>query len=263
MVDIDIEELGQVLTTAGKAIMEVYGREPGGQNLTLKSDDSPLTEADIRANDIITAFLQQRYPDIPIISEENELLDYEIRKGWEYVWLLDPLDGTKEFINRTGEFSINLALVQAGKAVIGCIYLPVDNEFYFAKQGSGSFMVKDGKQEKLMANTVSLHQGGLRVVTSRSHMDDLTRKAIDKLDNPQLIVLGSALKFLSIAKGQADYYPRMIHIMEWDTAAGQVIIEEAGGSLIDAIFKRPLQYNKPTMVNPMFIAAANITKYED
>ncbi|MBL0098793.1 MAG: 3'(2'),5'-bisphosphate nucleotidase CysQ [Saprospiraceae bacterium] len=241
---------------ASEAILKIY-RSSTYTTLT-KTDETPVTDADILANDMITKFLNRKFPDIPVISEETELLPYEFRKKRDYVWLLDPLDGTKEFINQTDEFSINLALVYKGSPVAGFISLPVYSHLYYAIHGEGAYQLKDGYEVRLNASTFSLDQPLLKVVISRNHMDLQTKTYIDKLKDPELITLGSALKFTSIAKGEADYYPRMIHIKEWDTAAGQIIIEEAGGSLTDANTGLPLMYNKSSMVNPYFIACGKI-----
>jgi 3'(2'), 5'-bisphosphate nucleotidase len=241
---------------AGAAIMSYYGCE--SYDTILKTDKTPVTAADLKANNIITQQLLDLYPDIPVISEEAELPPYTQREKYLYLWLLDPLDGTKEFINRTDEFSINLALICRDCPVAGFIYIPVSKKFYYAIKGQGAYEVINDIKVNLQSSTFSLSQKGLRVVISRNSMDVQTYKYIDALDHPILIKLGSALKFISIAKGKSDYYPRMINIMEWDTAAGQIIIEEAGGALLDAETGVPLKYNKPSMINPFFIARGNL-----
>ncbi len=249
-----IPQIIDLLKDAGEAIMKIYGE---AFKVDKKSDQTPVTDADLVSNQIITEGLLQLFPEIPIISEENEIENYTIRKNWTYVWLLDPLDGTKEFINHTDEFSINLALIKNGCPVLTFIYLPVFKSMYFAQKGEGAFQIIDGNKIKLSVSSFELNQKNLRVCVSRSHMDKLTQKNIDNLNDPVLLPIGSALKFLSIAKGEADYYPRMLNIMEWDTAAGQLIIEEAGGSLVDANSNLALTYNKESMYNPWFIAQGN------
>lgn len=256
--DKEIEEIIDMLHKAGSVIMHYYKNDNLSLETLLKNDSTPVTIADIASNDIIYTFLQTNFPHIPIISEETELESYDIRKNWEYVWLIDPLDGTKEFLNQTDEFTINLALVRNGKAIMGFIYLPVFERVYYAVNGQGAFEINKGIKTQISVSSFSFQQSGIKVVTSRSYMDIHTSTYIEVLDAPEMIKLGSALKFASIATGEADYYPRMIHIMEWDTAAGQIIIEEAGGSLVDSHTGKPLQYNKSTMVNPTFLAAGKI-----
>mgnify|MGYP001218856015 CR=1 FL=1 len=254
----NIQYISSLLTEAGTAVMKIYEAVDLRYNTAYKEDNSPVTDADLMSNKIISAGLLDIFPDIPIISEESNIDSYHQRKKWKYVWLLDPLDGTKEFINRSDEFSINLALIKNGAPVAGFIYLPVFKTLYYAIQGSGAFEVFENQTNNISVNSFSLDQQGLRIVASRSEMDSSTKSYIDILDSPEIISLGSALKFISIAKGDADYYPRMIHIMEWDTAAGQIIIEEAGGALVEADSGLPLTYNKPTMINPYFIASGKI-----
>lgn len=252
----NIEDILGVLRLAGDAIMQYY--KLGSVDTIYKKDNSPVTIADTTANDIICDFLTKKYPDIPIISEERPLVDFEIRKHWQYLWLVDPLDGTKEFLNKTDEFTINLALVKDGQAIAGFIHLPAFGSMYYAVKDHGAYEVRDQFRTSLQVNKISLIQSELRVVSSRSYTDERTNAYISVLDNPTIVKLGSALKFVAIAKGEADYYPRMIHIMEWDTAAGQVIIEEAGGHLVEAASGLPLVYNKPSMVNPYFIASGKL-----
>lgn len=251
-----LDRLTEICADAGKLIMDVY--RTGHYSVTEKTDQSPVTEADMLSHRYITKNLKSLFPDIPIISEESELIGFDERSDYDYVWLLDPLDGTKEFIHKTDEFSINLALIYKGEAIGGFIYLPVFESFYFAMKGSGSWVLKDNTTSGLKASSFSLKDAGLRVVSSRSNPDALTQSYIDALKSPQIVRLGSALKFINIASGEADYYPRMVNIMEWDTAAGQVLIEEAGGTMVDAPTGKPLRYNKAHMANPYFIASGNI-----
>lgn len=224
-----------------------------------KEDKSPVTSADLASDEIITKGLAALTPSWKVISEEKALPEQNEQKQTDYFWILDPLDGTKEFLHRTDEFSINLALIHGKEVVAGYIYLPVFRELYYAVKGYGSFQYHENSKEKrLQVNSFSLKDENLKVVTSRNHIDYGTRVYLEKLNNPNLISMGSALKFINIANGKADYYPRMIQIMEWDTAAGQIIIEEAGGSLVNANTGEPLTYNKPGMINPYFIASGKI-----
>jgi 3'(2'), 5'-bisphosphate nucleotidase len=247
------QAITELIYQASEAIMDVYTKNQ--YQADLKEDHSPVTEADLVSHKIITEGLQRLYPEVPVLSEESAHPPYDIRKEYAYLWLLDPLDGTKEFINRTDEFSINLALIHKGKPVAGYIHLPVFRKLYYAIHKKGAFEIAGKETRRIEAARFSLQDSGLKVVGSRSHMDDLTKEYIDKLTNPHMISLGSALKFISIATGEAHYYPRMIQIMEWDTAAGQILIEEAGGSLVDADTGLPLRYNKVMLKNPYFIAS--------
>jgi len=257
-----ISEIEDILLVAANAIMDIYQSDKNSEyDIELKSDMSPLTKADLASNDIISTFLRKKFPLIPIISEESEIEVYENRKNWEYVWLLDPLDGTKEFIRKSDEFSINLALIHNNQPIAGFIYLPVYKKLYYAIKGQGAFEVMNNQTYPLHVKNFTLKQKGLKVIASRSLMDDRTKNYINVLDTPEILFAGSALKFISIAKGEADYYPRMIHIMEWDTAAGQIIIEEAGGALVDAYSGLPLTYNKSSLKNPHFIASGKMIEF--
>lgn len=245
-----------LLIEAGQAIMMYY--QDHSFEVEIKSDNSPVTSADLASDAILSAGLQKLTPSWPIISEETDQYSYDQRKAMDYFWLLDPLDGTKEFLNHTDEFTINLALIHDESPVAGFIYVPVTKELYFAIKNQGSFQVIDGAELPLQASQFSLEDSHLRVVSSRNYTDPRTDTYIRHLQSPTIIAKGSALKFVWIAKGAADYYPRMIHIMEWDTAAGQIIIEEAGGKLVEATSGQPLKYNKSVMVNPFFIASGKI-----
>lgn len=253
----DYIQICNILREAGNVIIEYYNNE--NFSVALKSDESPVTSADIASDRIITDALLEMYPDLKILSEESNTMSYEFRKNLDYLWVLDPLDGTKEFLNHTDEFSINLALIQAGTVVAGFIYLPVFGQIYYAIKDRGAFCIDvEGIETRIGVNQFTLKDKGLRVLASRSHMDQKTKAYIDVLKEPQIIYKGSAIKFISIATGEADYYPRMLNIMEWDTAAGQIIIEESGGSLVAADSGLKLSYNKPSLLNPYFIAAGQI-----
>lgn len=262
--------------------MEVYNRAGGDFSVELKEDRTPLTEADRASNSIITRGLQELFPDIPVISEENQEIPYEVRRSFEYCWLLDPLDGTKEFLQRNGEFTINLALIHRGQPVAGFISVPCKNLFYYAIKKEGAYKVeqdrasvsreKEPRQEngsgqsnifpvqgvRLRAAEFSMDQPGLAVVASRSHFDEQTKKFIENLNQPRLTNRGSSLKFMMLAEGQAHLYPRLSRTMEWDTAAGQAILEEAGGQVVDFYTRRPMTYNKESLVNPPFLASARL-----
>jgi 3'(2'), 5'-bisphosphate nucleotidase len=243
-----------ILHEAGRAAMSVYADE-ATFGIETKSDQSPVTEADKRSNTIIIDHLTRFYPGIPVISEESQQLPYEERKNFNRFFLVDPLDGTKEFIRRNGEFTINIAYFEDDHLSAGFVGVPASNQIYFAEKGKGAFRL-DGNSRQYELRTVPfyLHQPGLKVVASRSHMDPETSKIIDGLQNPELIATGSALKFLRIAEGAAHFYPRLGPTMEWDTAAAQCILEESGGSVISLPGLMPMMYNKENLLNPHFLA---------
>lgn len=249
-----VEEIVQIARLAGGAIMNIYGKEDFG--VEFKSDESPLTIADKASNDIICEGLERLSIQYPIVSEENKEISYEDRKNYEYHWLVDPLDGTKEFIKRNGEFTVNIALIHKGEAVMGVVYVPCLQETYWAVRGSGAFLEVNGEITQLHAPAFKLSDPNLKVVCSRSHLNEETQAFVDALDQPELVPTGSSLKFLIIAKGAAHVYPRLGPTMEWDTAAAHAILQEAGGSIIDEESKESLRYNKENLRNPYFIAYA-------
>lgn len=243
----------EIAKKAGAEILKIYENE-ADFGIEQKADDSPLTKADRAANEVICHGLEALSLQYPIVSEENKAIPYTERKHYSHSWLVDPLDGTKEFIKRNGEFTVNIALIENQQPVLGVVYAPDLNEMYWAVKDHGAFLVENGKDRKLAANTFTLYDAGLRVVCSRSHLNKPTQDFVDQLTNPELVATGSSLKFLIMAKGQADVYPRLGPTMEWDTGAAQIILEEAGGSVIDEVTKEPLLYNKENLLNPYFIA---------
>jgi len=239
-----------ILKSAGKSILDIYATD---FSVFQKDDMSPLTLADKQSHEILADYLQKHYP-FPVLSEEGRNIPYPERQQWKNFWLVDPLDGTKEFVKKNGEFTINVALVHEGKPVIGIIYVPLTDTLYYASTGQGAYKVKDGKTERLPL----VHRSGkLTVVGSRSHaskeFDAFVRTIQEKHGEVDVVSAGSALKFCLVAEGLADMYPRLGPTMEWDTAAGQVIVEEAGGSVVEAEGGRPLRYNKELLTNPNFI----------
>lgn len=236
---------------AGKEILEVYNSDDF--QTQLKEDNSPLTIADTRAHDRIVEVLRQ-HSSFPILSEEGKDIPYSERRDWERFWLVDPLDGTKEFIKRNGEFTVNIALIEKNVPVLGVVGVPVKGELYYAVTGRGAFMQISGKVTALPKRTpADLKKSGLRVVASRSHMNEDTHRYIDSLNQPLLISAGSSLKFMAVAKGEADLYPRYIPCMEWDTAAADVIVREVGLATINIETRRPLEYNKEDLRTPYFV----------
>ena len=249
-------EVIRIAKEAGLAILEVYADE-ANFNTTLKDDRSPLTKADQRANEIIVKGLESLSPRYPIISEENKQIPYKQRKDYTTFWLVDPLDGTKEFIKRNGEFTVNIALVENGRPIMGVVHVPVSGETYWGAKDQGAFATNSSDElTRLTTGLYNPADKGIRVVCSRSHINQATQEFIDELDEPIAVSKGSSLKFLLIASGQAEVYPRMGPTMEWDTGAAQIILEEAGGSIIQNENGQPLQYNKEDLLNPYFIAMA-------
>ena len=243
----------EVAKEAGAAILSVYNDEASFET-ELKDDKSPLTRADKLANEVIVEGLEKLPEIYPIISEENKQIAYDERKNFETFWLVDPLDGTKEFIKRNGEFTVNIALVKNGSPIMGVVYVPVSQDLYWAVKGEGAYYGSFDDAQRLLANEYKLTDSGLRVVCSRSHINQATQDFIDKLDAPEAVSKGSSLKFLLIASGKAEVYPRMGPTMEWDTGAAQIILEESGGSILQLETNEPLEYNKENLLNPYFIA---------
>lgn len=249
-----IPEVLEIARMAGSAIMDVYAGE-ADFGVEQKPDNTPVTRADRAANRIICDALEALTPDWPIISEENDLPPYDERRNWDYCWIVDPLDGTKEFIRQSGEFCINIALAHRGEAVLGVILAPVSGECFWALKGHGAFELRPGEGDvRLQCASFRWEDEGLRLLTSRSHLNAATEKLVGQFRDPQFIRRGSAVKFGMLARGEADVYPRMGHTGEWDTAAGQIIIEEAGGALLDYQTQKPLLYNKESTENPFFYA---------
>lgn len=250
------EELCTIARAAGAAILDIY-ENASAIEISKKADDSPLTAADQASNEVICAGLESLPLSYPIISEENKAVPYETRKDYEYYWLVDPLDGTKEFIKRNGEFTVNIALIHGGQAVMGVVYAPVLDEMYYAAKGQGAFLQKDGQTKALKAPSFRQTDKGLNVVCSRSHLNEETQKFVDALVEPDLVPKGSSLKFLLLATGDAHLYPRLAPTMEWDTAAAQAVLEEAGGKVLQHGSDQALQYNKEDLLNPSFVAYAH------
>ena len=253
---------------AGEAILEVYGSE---FSIERKADSSPLTVADKRSHEIITERLKGlQNARFPLLSEEGRDIPYGERREWKYYWLIDPLDGTKEFIRRNGEFTVNIALMYKDRPVAGVILVPAGDILYFAAEGRGSFKVSDTswindtlsveeleeKSHRLPVKTL-LKTRPFTAIASRSHMSDETSSYLGGLKKEhgeiEIISAGSSLKFCLVAEGAADVYPRFGPTMEWDTAAGQAIVEQSGGAVLHHKTGEPLRYNKESLLNPWFI----------
>lgn len=252
-----LESLIQIARKAGEAILEVYHQPSQNWEVQAKSDDSPLTAADEAAHQVIVAGLSAHFPDIPVLSEEGKRLPYADRKHWTSFFLVDPLDGTKEFIKRNGEFTVNIAYVQEGKAVMGVVYAPVLDRMFAGEVGVGAWEYDpQGVKTALQTSGKSMDAKGLRVVASRSHPSPELAAYMDALDQPEIVHMGSSLKIVLIATGEADLYPRLGPTMEWDTGAAHAVLAAAGGKLLRHDSEVALLYNKENLLNPWFIAQA-------
>lgn len=248
-----IAQVAKIAKDAGDKIMEIY-QDVDNFNVEQKDDNSPLTRADKEANKIICDGLEKLAIQWPIISEENKEIPYAERKDFEYCWMVDPLDGTKEFIKRNGEFTVNIALLHKNKSIAGVVYAPVIDEMYTAVKSDGAWVEQKGSRKRIAATYYHPEEKALGIVCSRSHLNDTTKAFIDKYDEPLTVAKGSSLKFLVLACGDAQVYPRLAPTMEWDTAAAHIILEEAGGTIVKADNGEPLEYNKEDLLNPHFIA---------
>ena len=243
------EAVLQLARDAGAAIMRVYVRD---FPVELKDDHSPLTEADMAAHHLIFAGLSRLTPRVPVLSEESATIDWDVRRSWQRYWLVDPLDGTREFIKKNGEFTVNIALVDGGVAVFGVIYAPALDELYWGERGVGAF-IRDGGEDVPLASRRPA-DAPLHVAASRSHRDPASAAAIERMGEVEPIGMGSSLKFCRMAQARMDVYPRFAPTSEWDTAAGQCILEAAGGCVI-TLDGAPLAYNtKASLLNPHFLA---------
>lgn len=240
-----------IARAAGRVILEIYVR--ADHVVETKADLSPLTAADRAANEVIAAGLARLAPDLPVWSEESADVDWETRRRWPAFWLVDPLDGTREFIKRNGEFTVNIALVHGHAPVLGVVHAPVLNRDYYAVAGGGAFRADDGgpgRPIRVRAPAIP----PVKVAGSRSHRDPGLDGILARVGEHTLVSMGSSLKFCLVAEGRADFYPRLGPTSEWDTAAAQAVVEAAGGAVVD-LRGRPLRYNTHReILNPHFIA---------
>lgn len=248
-----IDKIIEIAINAGNAILEIYKQD---FTVELKSDDSPLTLADKTANEIIINGLKTINNSIPIISEENKLIDFSERKNWTKCWIVDPLDGTKEFIKKNGEFTVNIALVEYGIPVLGVVHVPAQNITYYAEKNNGSYKIENGNSTQLKIRRLA-EDGVLKIVGSRSHQTPELLAYVEqqktKFANVEFVAAGSSLKFCLLAEGKADVYPRLGPTMEWDTCAGQIVATEAGAEVLRFDNNEPLLYNRENLLNPFFI----------
>ena len=259
---INLKEIISISQKAGNEIMKIYQKD---FQIEYKDDKSPLTEADTKSNEIICNALIELYPNIPILSEENKVIEYETRKDWEYYWCIDPIDGTKEFIKKNDEFTVNIALIHKNTPVLGVVYAPAIDAMYSAKKGEGAFL----NGQKLPIKVNKNRSEKLFVVASKSHLSEETQDFIDNLEAQEIeqVSKGSSLKLCMVATGEADIYPRLAPTMEWDTAAADAVVRESGkityqydnsfqltvnsGELV--VQGTTVVYNKENLLNPYFV----------
>ncbi len=241
---------------AGDEILKIYGTD---FTVETKSDDSPLTAADRAAHLHILAELTRLTPDIPVWSEESATIEFSERSGWAQFWLVDPLDGTKEFIKRNGEFTVNIALIQGNEPALGVVHVPVTRRDYFGWVDGGAFVIDDGGKPEPIG-VCRPAKSPVRVVGSRSHLGDSLKAYLNWIGPHVMVPMGSSLKLCLVAAGEADVYPRLGPTSEWDTAAAQAVVEAAGGQVIDLSGRRLLYNTKAEVLNPYFIALGDSTR---
>jgi len=249
MMDKLLNDIVAIAVKAGQAIMEIYA-DPANAVMT-KADDSPLTQADLASDRVISAGLAELGLGWPVLSEESTQIAYVERQSWQRFWLVDPLDGTKEFIKRNGEFTVNIALIENGQPVLGVVYSPVFDVCYYAARGLGAFVQRGEASQLIRAQPHTAGQS-VKVVASRSHGDERTAALLNQMGDHECIGMGSSLKLCLIAEGVAHFYPRLGPTMEWDTAAAHAVVSEAGGIVCD-LNGDELRYNKPDLHNPEFL----------
>ena len=246
---IDHRAVVDIAIAAGAAIMGIYSQDFAVEH---KDDRSPLTAADLASHHLIVDGLRRLTPELPVLSEESASIAWEERRGWTRYWLVDPLDGTREFVKKNGEFTVNIALIENGETVFGVVYAPALEELHYGIRGVGAF-VRDGDEDVPILSRKPASPP-LRVAASRSHLDERTAAAMRRMGEVESQGLGSSLKFCRIAEGRMDVYPRFGPTSEWDTAAAQCVLEAAGGAVL-TLDGQPLRYNhKESLLNPDFIA---------
>lgn len=244
-----LPEVKNIAEAAGQAILTVYRTD---FDVDRKDDDSPLTQADLSANRVIMAGLKKLTPELPRLSEEGADIAFATRRTWSRYWLIDPLDGTREFVKKNGEFTVNIALIDNGVPVLGVVYAPDMDKFWFAAQGVGAFKQENGKQEAI--STRPAQTARPRVLVSKSHRGELVDAVLARLPDYDAVSVGSSLKFCVIAEGEADFYPRLGPTSEWDTGAAHAVLACAGGR-VTTTDGEDLGYNqKESILNPHFLA---------
>ena len=250
----NIQKIIDIAHQAGSAIMAVYQQD---FSVYEKQDSSPLTEADLASHRCIEQALREYTPDIPLLSEESAEGDIQQRQSWDRYWLIDPLDGTKEFIKKNGEFTVNIALIENHEPVMGVVYAPaIDTTYYGTLQG-GAYCIRNGQKKRISICPPPQDSQGWRVVGSRSHQSDDFVQFMQQLPQAELLPMGSSLKLCLVAEGKADLYPRLGPTSEWDTAAAHAVVKAAGGQVLEYPSLQPLRYNtKESLLNPWFIVCS-------
>ncbi|KXZ56091.1 hypothetical protein GPECTOR_2g973 [Gonium pectorale] len=277
--EVPVEDVIATAQAAGRAILQIYNSEVGFATVRIeastwevqmKSDQSPLTRADKEANTIICQALQNINPHIPIVSEENKIASHAVRQKYQYYWLVDPLDGTKEFLKRNGQFTVNIALIANGAPIIGVVDVPCQGKTYWAVKGKGAWLRTGEGQRRIQCAEFGFEDPGLKICASASHLNKETEEFIQLFKNPEFVQVGSSLKLLMVAEGAAHIYPRLAPTCEWDTAAADIIVREAGGVVLAAgnqdnkgnplqdwkeelLKEAPVVYNKEDVLNPYFV----------
>ncbi|MGC3874317.1 3'(2'),5'-bisphosphate nucleotidase CysQ [Halomonas sp. GXIMD04776] len=255
MKDLDWQQhqrLLQGVEDVGRRVMVIYRRD---FDVETKADDSPLTEADLLAHRLLTTLLQEVQPDIPILSEESEQASYDVRRDWQRYWLIDPIDGTKEFIKRNGEFTLNIALIVDGVPVFGIVHAPALETTWWGQRELGACKIAGGRSHTIQVRELpEPDQAPWKIVGSRSHGAVAFEAFCQELPHHECLTMGSSLKLCLVAEGAADLYPRLAPTCEWDTAAAHAVVLAAGGDVLDARTLEPLRYNrKESLYNPFFI----------
>ncbi len=254
---VDIKDLINICSKAGQEILKIYKKTDLG--IEYKKDNSPLTLADKKSHECICSSLNKLYPDIPILSEEGAKIAYKNRSKWKRFWLIDPIDGTKEFIKRNGEFTVNIALIENQIPILGIVYAPVLNKYWYGSK-DGSFVLDDGKTKKIKVNNT--FDKKIKVVASRSHKSPKLDSFLKNFKDYTLVNMGSSIKICLVAEGVADIYPRLAPTMEWDTAAAHAVLKFANGSLIDTSTESEMIYNREDLKNSHFIANSSIDLHD-
>ncbi len=255
-IDIDINKIINIAIDAGKEILKIYQQESFEQQLKL--DKSPLTKADIASHNLIINQLQKITPNIPILSEESKKVSWRIRRSWHTYWLIDPLDGTKEFIKKNGEFTVNIALISGNSSVLGVVHAPVSADTWIGEKNKSAKKITQNGEQIIKVSKPKIGEIH-KVVGSRSHAGDSLNQFLCSIGKYELISIGSSLKFCMVAEGEAHTYPRFGPTSEWDTAAAHAVVNSAGGEVINIATGRPLLYNaKDSLLNPFFIVQAKL-----
>ena len=245
----ELDQVAAIAQGAGARIMPIYASD---FEIEFKDDRSPLTNADKASHEFIVKRLEKDFPGVPILSEESATVPWQTRRQWSEYWLIDPLDGTKEFIKKNGEFTVNIALIREGVPVIGAVYAPELGVSWFAAEGGGAFKSKGTDKVHISASNLQ-NNTATRIVGSRSHQSEAIQDFLCNFNMPELVPMGSSIKICSVADGSADLYPRLGPTSEWDTAAAHCVVLEAGGEVVDSS-GAPLGYNnKDSLLNPFFL----------